>query len=79
MREQANYYVQIETDKSVVLVDIGPWDKYPTITNDAENVVEQLVKGKILTPEKRLYYYDSENQLDEILHENGKFKGFKPV
>jgi hypothetical protein len=79
MRESANYYVQKETKTSVVLVDIGPWDKHPTITNDAENVVRELVKGKILTPDKRLFYYDSDNNLDEITHENGKFTGFKPV
>lgn len=73
----ANYYVQKETETTVILVDLGPWDQHKTITNDAEFVVEELTKGKILAPQKRLLYYDSSNQLDEILHEDGKFKGFK--
>jgi len=48
-----------------------------SLTNDAENVVADLVANELLAPGRRLFYYDSEGQLDEIVVENGKFKGFQ--
>ena len=61
----------------MLLQDIGPWDEHPTITNDAENVVALLVRDEILQPSQRLFYYDSENELTEILMQDGKFAGFR--
>jgi len=60
----------------VYIRDIGPWDEHPTVTNDAENVVERLVTTGKLTPGKRLFYEDSDGNKDEILVEDGKFLGF---
>ena len=48
-----------------------------SVTNDAENVVADLIESNILTPGHRLFCYDREVQLDEIVVENGKFKGFQ--
>ena len=59
--------------------DLGPWDKYPTVTNAAEGVVKALVTQGLLPEGRRLWYYDSENELDEILIKDGKFAGFKPI
>ena len=61
-----------------ILSDIGPWDKYPPITSDVEYVVDDLYCIHGLRNGERVFYFDSERNLDEILHENGKFKGFKP-
>lgn len=47
-----------------------------SVTNDAEWVVEQIV------PElggRRLFYYDSMGDLDELLVRDGRFVGFAPV
>ena len=79
--KRANYIVAEDdfcNKKPLVIRDVGPWDKHPTITNDAEKVVEDLVaKGKL--PEgRRLFYYDSEYELGEILVKDGKFAGFAP-
>ena len=61
------------TDKIMLIRDVGPWDKHKTITNGAEEVCEELLyqlKGR------KLFYIESEGELDQLLIENGKFVGF---
>ena len=75
MRRCASYQIVDETETSLTIRDVGPWDKHPTVTNDAEGVVYELaaqLRGR------RLFYYDSENNLDEILVRDGAFDGFAP-
>lgn len=70
----ANYSIVKESSKYVVLNDLGPWDKFLTITNDAENVVKTL---KPILLGRRLYYYDSDGDLSELkINGGGKFVGF---
>ena len=71
----ANYTIVAENEKELVIMDVGPWDQYPTITNSAEEVVEQLA-GRLNG--RRLMYYDSDNQLDQLLVKDEKFAGFAP-
>jgi len=66
------------SEEPLVIKDVGPHDKYPTITNDAEAVVWELVARKQLPPGRRLFYYDSDGVKDEILIADGKFAGFAP-
>jgi hypothetical protein len=49
-----------------------------SVTNDAERVVRTLVQEKLLREGMRLFYYDSEDRLDEILWRDRKFQGFAP-
>lgn len=72
-----NYKIIENTDKLVCIVDLGPWDKHPTVTNSAEEVVYAL--GAILQG-RRLEYIDSNGQRDQILVDvSGKFAGFGPA
>jgi hypothetical protein len=71
----ARYSVVSKNDWSLTIRDEGPHDKHPTITNDAENVVQALVP---LLEGRRLFYYDSHGELDELLIKDGTFAGFKP-
>lgn len=48
-----------------------------TVTNDAEHVVKQLRAVELLVPGRKLFYYDSANDLDEILWEGAEI-GFRP-
>ena len=48
-----------------------------SVTNDAQNVIAKLHALLDLT-DKKVEYYDSEGQLDKLLHENGVFTGFAP-
>ena len=75
---KANYEILVVNDDIVIIKDVGPWDQFMTITNDAEGVVEDLAQKGFLSRPRRLMYYDSENQCDEIVHKDGKFVGFKP-
>lgn len=65
------------TNKYVLLRDVGPWDRYKTITNDAENVLAFWTNNAAWMG-RDLFYYDSEGELTEIVynHETGAFMGF---
>jgi hypothetical protein len=76
---RANYQVVETTPEAVVLRDIGPWNKFMTITNAAEEVVEELADRGILKDGQRLFYYDSENELTELVHKDGQFMTFAPA
>jgi hypothetical protein len=62
----------------IVLQDLGPWDVYKTITNDAENVVSYLYKsGMLAPPTKQIVYFDSDGEATELKHDcMGNFTGF---
>ena len=68
-----NYEIVEQTHDYILIRDIGPWNIHKTVTNDAENVVFQLVpslKGR------RLLYIDSDGEHGELLIKDGKFNGF---
>lgn len=62
----------------LVLRDLGPWDKYRTVTNGIELVLQELKFAAVLPPGRRLFYYDSDGDFTEVLlDEDGKFREFK--
>jgi hypothetical protein len=64
-------------ENRVVIRDIGPWNTYSTITNDAERVVLEMHLHFALG-RKRLLYYDSDRNLDELVHDGeGRFVGLQ--
>ena len=73
---QVNYMIVEDTDEFLCIEDIGPWNIYMTVTNAAEQVVEELAEQ---LGDRRLEYIDSEGQRDELIVENGEFVGFKPL
>lgn len=81
MKARARWVV-IEDDFNdefpLVIQDVGPWTERPTITNDVEAVVEDLVAEKRLPEGRRLFYVDSDGRKDEIVHAGGKFVRFVP-
>lgn len=62
----------------LVIQDAGDHSRVPTITNDAEAMVLDLVAKGHLPPGRRLFYIDSDGQRDEILVRDGQFAGFGP-
>lgn len=73
-------YVLVRGDSHATYIrDVGPWDRHLTVTNDAEKVVETLILQGLLPAGRRLFYYDSDGVLEEILVKNGRFIGFTPV
>jgi len=76
MGSKAAFSIIIDTKEKLVIRDDGPWSEHRTITNDAEQVVSALagdLKGR------RLFYFDSTGELDELLVSGGKFTGFRPA
>lgn len=84
MNRKANYiFINHDGDYHgpshwIVIKDVGPWDQHPSVTNDAENVVRDLVAQGYLPEGRRLFYFDSDGRLDEILVKDGQFVGFAP-
>jgi len=76
MGRRAQYSIVQQTAGAVTIRDIGPWDSCLTVTNDAENVVADLLTT---LGGRRLYCYDSEGELGELLIKDGLFAGFGPV
>lgn len=76
LNQRANYQVVSQDEKQVTLQDIGPWSTYLTITNAAERVVAELLPS---LEGRRLFYYDSEGDLAELVIKNGEFVGFDVV
>lgn len=70
----ARYRIVDDTDAARIIRDLGPWDKHGTVTNDAERVVAELAP---ILRGRRLYYFDSEGDLDELVVKDGRFAGFK--
>lgn len=63
----------------IVLRDLGPWDRYATITNVAERVVAEIWPALAVGAyERRLLYIDSNGHLDELEVRAGKFFRFRP-
>ena len=66
-----------EEGRPLVIQDVGPWDHHPTITNDAERVVEHLAQKGMLPKGRQLFYVDSERDMTELLiDDHGFFVGF---
>lgn len=74
--KDSNYEIVESTDELVLLRDLGPWDTYSTVTNNAEQVVDELAP---MLRGRRLEYLDSEGDRAELLVKDHRFAGFKPV
>lgn len=78
-RARAHYRIVRQEINRVVIRDLGPWDEHPTVTNDAEAVLEDLLASHYLRPGMQLFYFDCEGACDEIRFDAaGKFIGFAP-
>jgi hypothetical protein len=69
-----NYEIAADAADALILRDLGPWDRFPTITNAAEEVVEAVATQ---LHGRKLQYYDSEGELTELAVKDGRFAGFQ--
>ena len=73
MRRAPAFEIVEQTDDCVLIRDLGPWDRYSTVTNAAEEVVQiiaPVLRGR------RLEYIDSEGERGQLLVRDGQFAGF---
>lgn len=62
-----------DTPERLTIRDVGG-PNHMSVTNDAEAIVRVLAER---VGNRRLFYYDSEGRLDELLIRDGKFAGFR--
>jgi len=73
---KAKWYLAYSDSDMVFIIDEDSPD-FATVTNAAERVVTALDE-QVTLGNRRLYYRDSQGEIDELTHENGKFTGFRP-
>ncbi len=78
MRRASYEIVENIPGDPLLIRDIGPWDQHPTVTNVAEDVVNELFINGYLWDGRQLFYIDSDGQRDEIVIKGGRFSGFAP-
>lgn len=61
--------------KAILIIDRADIDETMSITNDAEAVVDFL-NGSY--PGFRIFYRDTMDNWDELVHDNGVFQRFNP-
>jgi len=71
------YEVVGADERCVVIRDVGHIHRCLTITNDAEGIVRAVSHAEALG-DRRLFYFDSDGRLDELLHVGSVFVGFAP-
>jgi hypothetical protein len=80
-RRQQGAHVEIVSINGLGLTirDIGHAQGRMTVTNDVERVVDRLRDHGLLPKGRRLFYYDSDSRLDEIvLDDEQRFARFAP-
>lgn len=79
-RAGARTEVAIDRFSAVILRDLGPWDRHPSVTNDAEAVVASLAANWL--GGRRLLYVDTDGRVDELTYSivdgRATFTGFRP-
>jgi len=63
--------------EALIIRDVGHMNTR-SVTNDAERVVREIFEAGLLPEGRRLFYYDSESSLDELVVRDGRFGGFRP-
>lgn len=72
---RSRFYVQDVTDDAVYIVDLANECGTMSVTNDAENVTENVA---ISFGNRRIFYRDTDGNWDELVHDNGRFLRFAP-
>jgi hypothetical protein len=79
VRLHAAWSVEEASGECLIIRDVGHSAGRPSITNDAEWVVWSLTNEGTLKRDARLFYYDSDGDRSELLHDGaGRFRGFAP-
>lgn len=74
MAAKATYNIVSVTDHIVTIRDLSDVAGTMSITNDAEAVVEDVLRQY---PGRRILYFDSELALDELVHDGQRFVRFQ--
>jgi len=74
VKTKANYRVEGGDHDFVFIVD---QDEGCSVTHDASAVVASLNEDGYLKNDRRVFYVDTDGHIDELLHRQKRFVGFK--
>ena len=70
-------YAIVHTEPFAIwLEDVSHVTGGMSITNSAEEVIQDLLKSGLITAGKRVYYTDTDGVTDELCHDGSEFTGF---
>ena len=70
-----SFYVAEVREGAVFIVDRDDDQTRPSVTNAAEDVVQSIIAEH--GAERRIFYRDTMQRWDELMHDGHKFTGFK--
>jgi hypothetical protein len=73
--DHAEYNI-VTTNKQFIFVEDTGHNQFKTVTNDIENVLARL-KEDFGIKNRRIFYKDSYDEIDEIIHKDGTFLRYK--
>lgn len=74
-KPKALFLVHRVTEDAVHIIDLSDQAGTISVTNDAEAVVSELNNE---FGNKKFFYLDTMGNWDELVHDNGKFRFFRP-
>ena len=77
MSRNASYYIfSNDPPNPLIISDTGNHKVQLTVTNDIERIVKDLYTSGLLNNSRVFKYYDSDGELNTVLHRDGKFLGW---
>lgn len=78
---RSSFNVETISGNTITIRDMANSQGTMSVTNDAESVVEYIHDSyKHVIPENmRILYWDTDDDLSELKHDNGRFIGFAPI
>lgn len=71
------FHIAKETAEYVFIIDdYSPESPSVSVTNNPEDVLKALACGRTLESQ-RVFYMDTDGQIDELLHKKDEFTGYK--
>lgn len=72
------YEVRRDESDAIWIEDLSNSVGCMSVTNAAEEVIQDLIANGLLSPGKRVYYTDTDGNIDELCHNGVAFTGFAP-
>jgi hypothetical protein len=77
MNRRFDYQIIDQTDEYVYIKDLATTNNtLQSVTNAAEEVVKELLQLPGINEKTRIFYKDSENTIDELVHNGIEFTNF---
>lgn len=76
---EVNFSVTVANGVVLIIDNFDAKEPTRTVTNAADDLIPWLAAARIVTPERRVIYRDTQGMWDEIVHKDGQFERFAPI